>query len=70
MYLLIIQSHFFCIKMGCGLGPKTRAELLSLWAHVILERDRDPALHVYGDSSVIINWENEKETLSALDLDS
>ena len=28
-----------------------------------------PTPHVYGDSYVIINWENDKETLSTLDLD-
>ena len=29
-----------------------------------------PTPHVYGESYVIINWENDKETLSTLDLDA
>ena len=71
MYLLIIQSHFFCIKMGCGLVANTRAELLALLALMFFSKEIGiSTLHVYGDSFVIINWENEKEALSSLDLDA
>ena len=27
-----------------------------------------PTLHIYGDSSVVVNWANNKATLSSLDL--
>ena len=71
IYLLINQSHFFCIKLGCGLSTNTRVELLSLWVLLFFSKETGiPSLHVYGDSSVIINWENDKEKISALNLDA
>ena len=56
--------------MGCGHSTNTRAKFLSLWALLYFaDAIGLPTLHVFGDSSVIINWENDKETLSTLDLD-
>ena len=52
-------------------GLNTRVELLSPWAIMYFSKEITiPTLHVYGDSSVIINWVNGKATLSALDLDA
>ena len=57
--------------MGCGLNTNTRAECLALWDLLHISKEIGiPTLHVYGDSSVIINWENDKATLTALDLDA
>ena len=57
--------------MGCGLNTNTRAELLALWVlqHIAKEIGI-PTLHVYGDSYVIINWSNDKATLTTLILDA
>ena len=56
--------------MGCGHSSNTRAKLLALWALLFFAKEIGIlSLHVYGDSSVIINWANDKATLSALDLD-
>ena len=56
--------------MGCRRRANTREELSELWdlLHFVKEIGI-PTLHVYGDSYVIINWENDKEALSAIDLD-
>ena len=37
---------------------------------ILLKEIGIPSLHVYGDSSVIINWANDKVKLTALDLDA
>ena len=45
-------------------GLNTRPELLSPWALMYFSKEiAIPALHVYGDSSIIINWVNGKATL-------
>ena len=38
--------------------------------YIVLWKELANIYYVYGDSSVIINWENEKEALSSLDLDA
>ena len=44
-------------------------ELLALWALLYFTVAIGiPTLHVFGDSFVVINWENDKAALSALDL--
>ena len=69
----ILEEHasfFFCIKMGHGNDTNTREELMALWELLHFSKVIGiPTLHVYGDSYVIINWENDKKTLFALDLD-
>ena len=68
--LAITQSHTFHLKMGSGHNTNTRTKLLVVWALLYFASVIGlPTLHVCDDSSVIINWENDKETLSALDLD-
>ena len=44
---------------------------MALWDLLFFLKDIGiPSLHVYGESSVIINWANEKAKLTALDLDA
>ena len=64
------SSHFFHVQMGCGVITNTRAELLALWALLVFADTIGlPSLFVYGDSQVIINWENSVERLDVVDLD-
>ena len=56
--------------MGCGHNTNTGSKLLALWALLFFAKEIGiPTLHVFGDSLVIINWANDKASLSALDLD-
>ena len=68
--LLTINSiHSFSLKLGCGHNTNTRAELLALLVLLyFVEAIGLLSLHIYGVSSVVINWENNKASLSALDL--
>ena len=67
--LAISPIHSFSLNLGCGRNKNTRAEFLALWVFlyfvVVIGL---PYLHIYGDSSVVINWEKNKPTLSALDM--
>ena len=57
--------------LGCGKSTNTRAELLSLWALLYFTKEIElPMLHIYGDSSVIINWEKGISTLTTLDIEA
>ena len=57
--LLINQSHRFDIKMGCGKSTNTRVELMALLALMYFSKEIGiPMMHIFGDSYVIINWEN------------
>ena len=48
--------HSFKIKLGCGNNTNTRAELLALWVLLyFVDGIGIPSLHVYGDSSIVIN---------------
>ena len=54
--LLIISSHIFHAKMGCGYSTNTRDELLALWAILSFTTSIGiPTLSVFGDSQVIIH---------------
>ena len=56
--------------MGCGHNTNTKSKLLALWALLDLAKEIGiPTLHVYGDSSIIINRDNDKATLFSLYLD-
>ena len=51
-------------------STNTRAKLLALWTLLFFAADIGiPSLSIYGDSFVIINWENDNVTLFVLDLD-
>ena len=65
----ISSYHSFSLKSGYGHNTNKRAELLALWTLLYFaEAIGLPSLHIYGDSFDVINWENNKATLSSLDL--
>ena len=50
------EKHSLSIKLGCGHNTNNRAELLALWASLHIAKDIGfPYLHIFGNSSVIIN---------------
>ena len=52
----ISEHHILSIKLGYGHSTNTRDELLALWASLYIAKDIGlPYLHVFVDSSVIIN---------------
>ena len=54
--IVISSSHTINFKLGCGASTNTRAELLALWVLLyVVDRMGLLYLHVFGDSSVIIN---------------
>ena len=64
IYIAISSTHLLAFKIGCG-----RAELLALWTILFVSVEMGiPINHIYGDSSVIINWENKKAVLSSIEL--
>ena len=65
------EQHYLSIKLGCGHNTNTRAELLALWASLYIAKDIGlPYLHIFGDSSVIINWAKDESTLTMVNLDA
>ena len=51
--------------------PSTRVELLALWASLYITKDIGlPYLHIFGDSSVIINLEKGESTLDIVNLEA
>ena len=65
------EQHFFSIKLGCGGSTNTRSELLALWASLYIAKDIGlPYLHIFGDSSVIINWAKGESTLDMVNLEA
>ena len=70
VHILINKDHYLYLKIGCGLGTNTRSKLLTLWVLLVFSKYIGlPYLNIRGDSFVIINWFNGKDTLSALELD-
>ena len=65
------DHHLFDFKLGCGSSTNTRAELLALWASLRVAKDIGlPYLHIFGGSSVIINWANKESTLDMVNLEA
>ena len=63
--------HFLPFKLGCGSCTNTRAELLALWASLRVTKNIGlPYLHIFGDSSVIINWAKKESTLDMVNLEA
>ena len=57
--------------LGCGKSTNTRVELLALWDILFFTKEIGlPMLHIYEDSSVIINWEKGISALTTLDLEA
>ena len=57
--------------MGCEHNTNTRAELLALWASLYIAKDIGLSyLYVFGDSSLIINWDKDESTLTMVNLDA
>ena len=69
-YILYLnESHSFEFALGVGNGSNTKAELLCLWALLLSSHMMGiPLSHIFGDSSVIINWEKGSIALSPLEL--
>ena len=56
VYISISSSHSLSFKLGCGPSTNTRAELLALWSLLYVAHKMGlPSMHIYGNSSVIIN---------------
>ena len=71
VYIVISESHQLHIKMGCGISTNTCAELLALWTLLFISKEIGfPYLHVFGDSSAVINWAKDLSSLSILNLDA
>ena len=69
--LWLNDHHLLAFKLGCGSSTNTRAELLALWASLRVTKDIGlPYLHIFGDSSVIINWEKQESTLDMVNLEA
>ena len=67
----INEQHFIGNKLGWGSSTNTRAELLALWALLSVAKDIGfPYLHIFGNSSVIINWAKDECTLSIVNLEA
>ena len=55
--------------MGCGPSTNTRAELMALWALIVVAKLMGLSLKkIFGDSQVIINWAYGKYKLSSIEL--
>lgn len=71
VFLGISNARSFHIKLGCGLSTNTSAELLALWTLLYWAKVLGLLfLHIFGDSSVIINWAIGKAALACLALDN
>ena len=68
--LLLSDSHTLDFSLGCGRSTNTRAELLALWALLVVSKHLGiPLLTIFGDSLVIINWANRNASLDSPSLD-
>ena len=57
--------------MGYGKSTNTRVELLAIWALLFFSKEIGlPGIHIFGDSSVVIDWEKEISSLTILDLEA
>ena len=65
------DHHVFDFKLGCGSSTNTGAKLLALWASLRVAKDIGlPYLHIFGDSSVIINWAKKESTPDMVNLEA
>ena len=67
--IVISRTHKLSFMLGCGSSTNTRAELLDLWTLLLVAHKMGlPFLRIYDDSSFIINWANNKASLTSLEL--
>lgn len=69
--LSLDKSHYLSLKYGVDKGTNNRAKIYSL--HILLKVIVDKLLRkiqVFGDSKLVINWENEKVHFSNLVLET
>ena len=67
--IYISKYHHLEFMMGVGQGTNTKAELLSLWAILLISQMMGiPLSQIYGDSLVIINWVKGSAALSPTNL--
>ena len=63
--LHLSKLHFLAFSLGCGPSTNNKAELLALWALLVVSKIMGiPLQFIYGDSLIIVNWVNR---ISALD---
>ena len=68
--LLLSDSHTLGFSLGCGRSTNTRAKRLALWALLAVSKHLGiPLLTIFGDSLVIINWENRNASMDSPSLD-
>ena len=62
--IYISETHILSFSVGCGPGTNTRAELLALWSVLkVCNMMGVPLQQIFGDSMVIISWENKHSSL-------
>ena len=63
--------NILSIKLVCGHSTNTRSELLVFLASLYIAKYIGlPYLHIFGDSSVIINWARDESTLAMVNLEA
>ena len=66
---MLNESHAFVFAMGAGICTNTKAELMALWVLLSVSKMMGiPCLNIFGDSALIINWENLQVSLDSPDL--
>jgi len=56
--------------LNCGTGTNTKAELLGVWATLLLAKKwNNQRIHKLGDSKVVIDWLNHKGKLQVIDIE-
>ena len=59
--------HVMNLRMGVDSGSNTFAELLILWGLLRFTKKRGLLQHnIFGDSKIVINWENGLNSLQSL----
>lgn len=62
-------DELYCFKWCSGQGTNTREELLALWGILLCANWMGiEDIDIFGDSKVIIDWENKRATLNSFEL--
>ena len=63
--ILLNASYSINFSLGCGSSTNTIAELLSLWAILMVSNQIGiPLITIFGDSLIIISWVSGLATLN------